>query len=114
MAVAEIPPEAIEKNDPHYAVGFSPDGRTVFLETKRGHVYRWDARSLDPLPPLRPAWSLYVRGVHWSKDGRTILAVADNGFVNRWDARTGRPLPADGYNGRLHFGLTPDGMRFFR
>ncbi|HEY1380641.1 MAG TPA: hypothetical protein VGF55_27820 [Gemmataceae bacterium] len=110
-AEAEIPAAAVDKNDPYYVVRFAPDGRTVALETKRGAIYRWDARTLAPLPRLDAPWALYVRGVHWSKDGRTILAVADNGLVNRWDAATGKPLPADGYIRRVHFGLTADGSQ---
>lgn len=106
---ADIPPSAVDAKDQYYAVRFSPDGRTVALETKRGAVYRWDARSLVPQPTLEAPWAHYVRGVHWSKDGRTVLAVADNGLVNRWDANTGKLLPHAGFIGGLRFGLSADG-----
>jgi WD40 repeat protein len=118
LAEAKVPDSAVGAYDlePDFAVSFSPDGRCAVLETKRGVIERWDARSLTPLPPLVAAGASHidagaipVRGVHWSGDGRTILAVAGNGLVHRWDARTGERFPDDGCNSRLHFALTPDG-----
>jgi WD40 repeat protein len=92
------------------AVSFSPDGRTVALQTDGGEIERWEVRSLDHLPILE-APTLHVRGVDWSKDGRTILTAASNGLVHRWDVKTGTRLADDGYHNTVCFSLTPDGAQ---
>jgi WD40 repeat protein len=111
VAERDLSAELIAPNDPHYAVGFAPDGRSVVLETKRGQLERWETRFLNPLKQLHAPWAMYVRGVHWMNDGQTILGVADNGLVHFWDAKTGNLAPSDGYNGRLRFAVTADGSR---
>jgi WD40 repeat protein len=116
LSEVQIPDRLIQANDPHYAVSFSPDGATVVLETQKGRIERWDARSLVSLPPLDAAGSryidadtMYIRGVHWSKDGRAVLAVVGNGLVHRWEAKTGKRIPDDSFGSPLRFALTPNG-----
>jgi DNA-binding beta-propeller fold protein YncE len=121
-------PFDIDFEEPYHAVSFSPDGKTLVLETRGGEIGRWDTRSLKSLPALQAPGTApppSTRGVHWSKDGRTILAAVGgvhsskdgryilgtvtDGLLVRWDAKTGKELSEDDSNRRLCFAVTPNG-----
>jgi WD40 repeat protein len=106
-----IPEDVIGQFDSFSSVAFSPDGATIALFASQGRIARWQTASFTSLPRLEAARAGDLGGVHWTKDGRTILVPASNGCVHRWDAKSGKRFPDEGYNGRVRFGLTPDGAR---
>jgi WD40 repeat protein len=91
-------------------VGFTEDGRTLFVATLTGPVLRWDAATGKPLPPLRGHAGQTVR-VHAPADGKVLVSTGEDGMIRRWDALTGKELnEPPGYVGHTAAALSPGGL----
>ncbi len=94
-----------------HRVGFTEDGRTLFLASDRDFILRWDAATGKELPALRGHTGRPVN-LHRLADGKTLLSTARDGLLRRWDAQTGKQLAEPpGYHGVLAAALSPDGRR---
>ena len=79
---------------------FSEDGREVWLRHQRNAgqfgpfapallpVYRWNAKTGEPLPPLT-GLAFGVVAIHYPLDGKAILSTEGNGMIRRWHRATG-------------------------
>src|SRR5205823_130769 len=107
------PHEGHEVNAP---VGFSADGRHVYLATNRDHEFTWLARrSLDGDGSLEPVWRGDWDVEHAELDeGRRRLAwtVNEDGLstFHARDLETGRDVPVPGLPAGMctHFAFSPD------
>ncbi|MBX9627398.1 MAG: hypothetical protein K2X82_26580 [Gemmataceae bacterium] len=109
-------------------VGFTPDGKELWVRLASADIARWDAATLRELPALRvtdwprpssPGGEMNdERHGGWPRpgglsalpDGRTLLTPCGNGWVRVWDRATGAEVPVPGrYSGRLGLAVAPGG-----
>ncbi|MDB5309107.1 MAG: polymerase sigma factor [Gemmataceae bacterium] len=90
-------------------VGFTPDGRTLFLRLKNGDLARWDAATGAELPKL-VAGTGPVPGWLYAPPGSPLLTPCGNGWVRAWDPVTGSERPVPGrYREDVWLAPAPDG-----
>ena len=93
-------------------VGFTPDGRTLFLCFPNADVARWDARTLKELPRLTVDSASLFRshGLHVLADGKTLVTPYNCGLLKVWDAGTGKEVPVpDRYDEHVIAALSGNG-----
>jgi dipeptidyl aminopeptidase/acylaminoacyl peptidase len=113
------PLTAHEGEEVNIPVGFSADGRSLFLVTDRAHEFAWLARrSLNGGGELEPVWrgDWDVEHAATDRGGRRLAWVVNQDGASTFHARdleTGRDLPVPGLPGGLclHFAMSPDGRR---
>jgi len=111
-AAVPLPADAVVKNDPFYAVGFSADGEVVQFGATAGVVHRWRVGTGAELPAFRIPHGYKVRLMHPASDGRTVVTADATGAVNRWDAATGaRVGAAAGYTRPVHAAIVAPGKQ---
>ncbi|HYH68576.1 MAG TPA: sigma-70 family RNA polymerase sigma factor [Urbifossiella sp.] len=111
-ATVPVPADAVVKNDPSYAVGFSGDGEVVHFGTAAGVIHRWRVATGAELPAFRIPHGHHVRLMHPAADGRTVVTADANGTVTRWDAETGaRVGAAAGYTRPIRAAIVAPGKQ---
>jgi WD40 repeat protein len=99
------------------ALGFTADGRTLFLLLADGDIARWDVATRKELPRLKagdgqkvdPSRPRGAAGLHALPDGKTLLTPCENGWVRVWDAATGAERPVPERYRELNLAISPDG-----
>lgn len=108
-----------EGHEVNLPVGFSADGRALYLATNRGHEYTWLGRrslnaAFDPEPVWRGDWD--VEHAATDRLGRCLAWVVNEDGVSRFHARdmdSGADLSVAGMPAGwcLQFAMSPDGRR---
>jgi WD40 repeat protein len=78
---------------PIFALGFSPDGRTLFSAGKEGRIRRIDA-DIDAILAEWPAHSDWVYALAISPDGSKLASGDWSGAVRLWDVHKVGPATA--------------------
>ncbi|HEV3437444.1 MAG TPA: sigma-70 family RNA polymerase sigma factor [Gemmata sp.] len=110
--IATLHPQKLPSINAVAKVGFTTDGRTLFLCIPNADVLRWDARTQKELPRLTVDSEQYYTsiGLFSLPDGKTLLTPFGNGCVKVWDGQSGKEIPiADRYSKGLALSLSPDG-----
>lgn len=76
------------------SVAITPDGKTVVIGTKIGHIQIWDVGATRPRVKIRaysgtPCW---VESLAMSPDGRFVVSAGSNLSAGIWDVATGKGL----------------------
>jgi WD40 repeat protein len=72
-----------------FALAWSPDGKTLIGGDERGSLFRWDAVTSKPLPPLEGGNNVFVGPLSWAPDGK-LLAGVQGSAVGVWNPHAGR------------------------
>lgn len=91
-------------------VGFTADGKSVFVRQKNEDLTRWDVGTGKELPRLRAGKGPSLGGLYALPDEKTLLTPTVFGWVRIWDAANGTERPIAGrYQFPVDFALAPDG-----
>lgn len=91
-------------------IGFTADGKVLFLRLRNGDLARWDAKTHKELPRLRAGGGPTLGTAYGLPGGKTALLPCPNGWVRTFDTATGTEIPVAGrYRDRLTLAPTPDG-----
>ena len=111
IASFPAPDEPYPEEHAEADVGFTSDGRTLFLRLKNGDIARWDVASKKEQPRLRAEGGFALGNVFALPDGKTLLTpVPTTGWVRIWNSETGNEIPVPGrYRWLANLTLSPDG-----
>lgn len=75
------------------ALGFSPDGKTLYSGAYDGRLLFWETGAENPKPVREiPAHRGWLRGLAVSGDGQLVATCGNDRLVRVWSARDGRLL----------------------
>jgi RNA polymerase sigma factor (sigma-70 family) len=111
LAALKPPGDLFPDSPGEATVGFTADGRTVFLRLGSGDLARWDAKTRRELPTLKAGAGWPLGGLHNLPDGKTVLTPSyPDGRVRVWDGTTGAEVPVPGrYRYAVTSAVAPDG-----
>jgi WD40 repeat protein len=75
-----------------FAIGFSPDGKTIVTGNQLTDTALWNAQTCEEIRSFTGPQG--VISVAFSKDSKTIVAGTNLGVIVQWDVATGHRLPA--------------------
>ena len=82
-------PFRTDSNPAVTSLAYSPDGHEILAATAGGMVFRWEAKTSNPIPDLRNRGLFTVTSVAYNPDGTAIVTGLEDDTVLQWDAATG-------------------------
>jgi WD40 repeat protein len=80
-----LEPADAEARDEVTGLAVAPDGRTVAVGHRSGHVRLWDYRSREPAPTTLTGHTAAVTAADVSGTGRLLATAAGDGTIRVWD-----------------------------